>query len=52
MTPKDISTIRRFMGAVEGIAIGLPEQPQALLFDYMEVVEAILDREEGEADNG
>ncbi len=47
MKSKDIFAIRRFMGAVEGVAIGLPEQAQALLFDYLEVVDGILDREDG-----
>ena len=46
MTLKDISTIRRFMGAVEGVAVGLPTEAQSLLLDYLEVVDGILDREE------
>ena len=46
MTPKDISTIRRFMGAVEGVAESLCEGARSLLYDYMAVVDDILDREE------
>lgn len=52
MTAKDISIIRRFIGVVEGVAISLPDQAQALVYDYIEVIDAIIDREEkgGEAD--
>lgn len=50
MTLKDISTIRRFMGAVEGVAVGLPDNAQSLLFNYLEVLDAILDREENNND--
>lgn len=46
MTLQNISTIRRFLGVVEGVAISLPEEAQQLLFDYIEVVDNILDREE------
>jgi hypothetical protein len=46
MTPKDISNIRRFMGAVEGVVISLPGHAQGLIHKYIEVVDAILDREE------
>ena len=46
MTAKDISTIRRFIGVVEGVAVSLPDHAQSLLYDYIEVVDAILDREE------
>ena len=46
MTSKDISNIRRFIGVIEGVAIYLPEQAQTLIYDYIEVVDAILDREE------
>ena len=46
MTPQDISNIRRFMGTVEGVAISLPGPVQSLIYEYIEVVDAILDREE------
>lgn len=46
MTAQDISNIRRFIGVVEGITISLPERTQALIYDYIEVIDAILDREE------
>ena len=46
MTVQDISNIRRFIGVVEGIVISLPEPTQSLVYDYIEVMDAILDREE------
>ena len=46
MTLRDISNIRRFIGVVEGVTIFLPEQTQSLIYDYIEVMDAILDREE------
>lgn len=46
MELQDISNIRRFIGVVEGVTISLPEQVQSLIYDYIEVVDAILDREE------
>lgn len=56
MTVQDISTIRRFIGVVEGVAFSLPEAARSLLYDYIAVVDVILDREEekrcdGETDN-
>ena len=46
MKLQDISNIRRFIGVVEGVTISLSEQAQSLIYDYIEVVDAILDREE------
>ena len=46
MTAQDISIIHRFIGVVEGVAMSLPEQAQSLIYDYIEVMDAILDREE------
>jgi hypothetical protein len=46
MTLRDISNIRRFIGVVEGVTISLPERTQSLIYDYIEVMDAILDREE------
>jgi hypothetical protein len=46
MTAQDISIIRRFIGVVEGVSISLPEHAQSLIYDYIEVMDAILDREE------
>ena len=46
MTAKDISNIRRFIGVVEGATTSLPELAQTLIYDYIEVIDAILDREE------
>ena len=47
MTARDISTIRRFVGVVEGVAFSLPEAAHSLLYDYIEVIDVILEREEG-----
>ena len=46
MELKDIYTLHRFVGAVEGVTVTLPEDAQGLLYDYIEVVDAILDKEE------
>ena len=46
MDTKDINLLHRFVGAVEGVALTLPESAQSLIYDYLEVVNAILDREE------
>jgi hypothetical protein len=46
MTAQAISTIRRFIGVVEGVAISLPDQAQSLVYDYIKVVDEILNREE------
>ena len=46
MTLQDISNIRRFIGVIEGVTISMPEQAQSMIYDYIEVVDAILDREE------
>ena len=47
MNAKDISTIRRFLGVVEGVSMALPSDTQSLLHDYMEeVVDSILNKEE------
>ena len=46
MTLQDISNIRRFIGVVEGVTTSLPEHTKSLIYDYIEVVDAILDREE------
>lgn len=47
MTTSDISVIQRFIGIVEGIATALPKEAQSLIYDYVEVLDAILDREGG-----
>lgn len=46
MTIKEISNIRRFLGVIKGVAESLPEGTQGLLYDYISVVDEILDREE------
>ena len=46
MNAKEISNIRRFLGVVEGVAESLSEGTKSLLYDYIAVVDEILDREE------
>ena len=46
MTAKDISTIRRFLGVIEGVTASLPSDTQSMIYDYIGVVDAIIDREE------
>ena len=46
MTPKDISTISRFLGVIEGIVVSLPDDVQSMIYDYLEVIDGILDKEE------
>lgn len=48
---KDISTIRRFLGVVEGVVVSMPKEMQLLIYDHLEKVEAIMDREEKESEN-
>ena len=48
MDIKDINLLHRFVGAVEGVALVLPESAQSLIYDYLEVVNGILDKEEQE----
>lgn len=51
MNTKDISTIRRFLGVVEGVVVSMPKEMQLLIYDHLEKVEAIMDREEKESEN-
>lgn len=46
MDIKDIYILHRFVGAVEGVAVTLPDEIKGMIYDYIEVVDAILDREE------
>lgn len=46
MNIHDINLLHRFVGAVEGVALTLPESAQSLIYDYLEVVNGILDKEE------
>ena len=46
MTTKDISTINRFLGVIEGVAVSLPDDAQSMIYDYLEVIDGILDKEE------
>lgn len=51
MDIKDISTIRRFLGVVEGVAVSMPGDTQTILYDYVEMVDEILNQEEKEREN-
>ena len=50
MNVKDISNIRRFLGVVEGVVESLPEGTKSLIYDYISVVDDILDKEENNND--
>lgn len=51
MTYKNLLTIYRFLGVIEGIAETLPEKTQTLVYDYIEAIEFILSEEEKRIDN-
>lgn len=46
MDIKDIYTLHRFVGAIEGVVISLPDEVKGMIYDYIEVVDGILDKEE------
>lgn len=46
MEIQDLNLLHRFVGAVEGVALTLPEDAKSMIYDYIEVVDAILDKEE------
>ena len=46
MDLKDISNIRRFLGVIEGVTASLPNDTQSLIYDYISVVDDILDKYE------
>ena len=46
MDIKDLNILHRFVGAVEGVVISLPSEIQGMIYDYIEVVDGILDKEE------
>ena len=50
MTDKDISTMHRMLGKIEGVAFVVTDKVATPLFDAIEVIDCILEREEG-ADN-
>lgn len=50
MTNKDLSTINRFLGVVEGVVELLPENAQSVVFDYLELVIPIIDKEYGDGE--
>lgn len=49
MTSKDLSTLQRFIGVVEGIAAALPKETASLVYDYIEVIDPILEKENDNA---
>lgn len=50
MTSKEISNIRRFLGVIEGVAETTSVGVKNMLYDYISVVDEILDREEQKTD--
>ena len=49
MTDKDISTIHRMLGKIEGVAFGVDDKIAAPLLDAVEVIDCILIKEEEKA---
>jgi hypothetical protein len=47
MTEKDISTIHRMLGKIEGVAFAVEDKIATPLLDAVEVIDCILNREEG-----
>ena len=47
MTLKDKETIQRMIGKIEGVAFCVESKLATPLLDAIEVIDAILDREEG-----
>lgn len=44
---KDKETIQRMLGKIEGVAFVVDDKTATLLLDAIEVIDSILDREEG-----
>ena len=38
--------LKRFLGFIEGVIVSLPNNTQSIVFDYLAVVDSILDNEE------
>ncbi len=51
MTTKDIITIQRSLGIIEGAACQLPQLAQSLVYGAVEVITGIIDLEQGEVKN-
>ncbi len=47
MTLKDKSTIQRMLGKIEGVAFTVDDKIATPLLDAIEVIDCILDKEEG-----
>ena len=47
MDIKDKSTIQRMLGKIEGVAFAADDKIAVPLFDAIEIIDAVLDREEG-----
>jgi hypothetical protein len=45
MEKKDVSYIMRFLGVVEGVSETLPKGAQSMVYDYIAVIDGILDKE-------
>lgn len=50
MTDRDKSTIQRMLGKIEGVAFVVEDKIATPLLDAIEVIDCVLEREEG-ADN-
>lgn len=48
MTAKDKSTIQRMLGKIEGVAFIVDDKIATPLLDAIEVIDCVLDREDGE----
>ena len=51
MTIKDKATIQRILGVIEGVAFAVEDKIATPLLDALEVIDAILEKEEG-VENG
>jgi hypothetical protein len=47
MTIEDKKTIQRMLGKIEGVAFVADDKISAVIFDALEVIDCILDREKG-----
>lgn len=45
MDKQDIFYITRFLGVVEGASESLPEGAKSMIYDYIAVIDGILDKE-------
>lgn len=48
LTPKDLNTIQRMLGKIEGVAFVVNEKTSAPLLDALEVLDEIFNKEDEE----